>query len=77
MAAAKHLLRYIQGTLDYAFTYAPSEHNSLYGLFADFEDFSLRHSTATPMPEARQILTTAVQLLASSFTTTAERLFGN
>jgi hypothetical protein len=40
MAAAKHLLRYIQGTLDYAFTYAPSEHNSLYGLFADFEDFS-------------------------------------
>ena len=40
MAAAKHLLRYIQGTLDYAFTYAPSEHNSLYGLFTDFEDFS-------------------------------------
>lgn len=40
MAAAKHLLRYIQGTLDYAFTYAPSEHNSLYALFADFEDFS-------------------------------------
>src|SRR5271154_4100671 len=40
MAAAKHLLRYIQGTLDYAFTYSPLEHNSLYGLFADFEDFS-------------------------------------
>jgi hypothetical protein len=40
MAAAKHLLRYIQGTLDYAFTYSPSEHNSLYGLFTDFEDFS-------------------------------------
>src|SRR5579859_2993031 len=40
MAAAKHLLRYIQGTLDYTFTYAPSEHNSLYSLFTDFEDFS-------------------------------------
>src|SRR5271169_3887344 len=35
MAAVKHLLRYIQGTLDYAFTYSPSEHNSLYGLFTD------------------------------------------
>jgi Reverse transcriptase (RNA-dependent DNA polymerase) len=39
MAAAKHLLRYIQGTLDYSFTYSPSIDNSLYGLFADYNDF--------------------------------------
>lgn len=39
MAAAKHLLRYIQGTLDYGFTYSPSEHNSLYGLFTDQDNF--------------------------------------
>src|SRR5579862_9645864 len=31
MSAAKHLLRYINGTLDYAFTYSPSIDNSLYG----------------------------------------------
>ncbi|TMI83023.1 MAG: hypothetical protein E6H10_08620 [Bacteroidetes bacterium] len=39
MAAIKHLLRYIQGTLDYAFTFSPSEYNSLYGLFTDHENF--------------------------------------
>lgn len=39
MSAVKHLLRYIKGTLDYSFTYSPSDHNSLYGLFADYDDF--------------------------------------
>jgi hypothetical protein len=39
MSAAKHLLRYIIGTLDYGFTYSPSIENSLYGLFADYNDF--------------------------------------
>jgi transposase InsO family protein len=39
MSAAKHLLRYIQGTLDYAFTYSPSECNSLYGHFTDHDNF--------------------------------------
>ena len=39
MAAVKHLLRYIQGTLDYAFTYSPSNDNALYGLFTDYNDF--------------------------------------
>ena len=39
MAAVKHLLRYIQGTLDYAFTYSPSNDNALYGLFTDYNNF--------------------------------------
>jgi len=39
MSAAKHLLRYIKGTLDYSFTYSISDHNSLYGLFTDYNDF--------------------------------------
>jgi hypothetical protein len=39
MSAAKHLLRYIKGTLDYSFTYSSSDHNSFYGLFADYNDF--------------------------------------
>ena len=39
MAAVRHLLRYIQGTLDHAFTYSPSVDNSLHGLFTDYNDF--------------------------------------
>src|SRR5208282_5791585 len=30
---------YIKGTLDYFFIYTISDHNSLYGLFADYNDF--------------------------------------
>ena len=38
MSAVKHLLRNIKGTMDYAFTYSPSETNSLYGLFTDYDN---------------------------------------
>jgi transposase InsO family protein len=41
MAAVKHLMRYIQGTLDYSFTYSPSQSNSLYGLFVDYNNSEL------------------------------------
>jgi hypothetical protein len=40
MDAAKHLLRYIRGTLDYEFTYSPSAYNSLHSFYTDHE-FSL------------------------------------
>jgi len=39
MTAVTHLFRYIQGSLDYAIIYSPSNDNSLYGLFTDYNDF--------------------------------------
>jgi len=39
MSAAKHLLRYIQRTLDYSYTFSPSVENLLYGLFTDYDGF--------------------------------------
>ena len=41
MSAAKHLLRYIQGTIDLSITYSPSGVNSLYGLYIEHPEFNL------------------------------------
>jgi hypothetical protein len=37
--SAKHLLRYIAGTLDYGITYSHKEGNALYGMFMDYNDY--------------------------------------
>jgi hypothetical protein len=44
--SAKHLLRYIAGTLDYGITYSHGEGNTLYGMFMDYDDNGL---STTPL----------------------------
>jgi hypothetical protein len=36
--SAKHLLRYIAGSLDYGITYCRSQGNALYGMFTDYDE---------------------------------------